>query len=579
MILNANNYSLRILIRYAFLHSQTHCVGYCDVCPNENGVYTVDWFEQGCGLGNLVPGQKEYYSSSIVTKAVHLFRHPFDNLVARKHLGVENRMEKNPEKWSSFDIVHNSKEGFFDWCRYIDSAFKENRTGLYLLNGEERELFAGVPCASELWRYTQWHNLAIAMTNRLEVPVHYMYYEDYGSDFNATVQGIAHFLGLKLKRPPEIFVGGLSYSDYFDDDVASVMAQFVRKFASVECWHHLSRYLGKWEKDNTEVAAVPDVSSGRPEIAWLLSFPNSGTTYTVENVERITNTSTAVNYPGEVDVRVRARPDIEKGPFVHNVSLGVPTTTWLTKSHCTGYCDDCDWKTSFSTLETFEARCGADRPQGGVDVRYSSSEVSKVVHLFRDPFDNIVARMHHGLMRRKKFLGWSDDRLAPFNDTRQGLLSWCAYVDENFWGDHAQRTVPDQVSHTVLALVKDVPCHSDFYRYGQWHSNAINLSQKLKVPTHLLYYEDYASRYNETVSDLFGFLGLPMVNEPAPFILGKTYGDFFTMSDRLAVQRFIQNVSSPECWHLLRSRYFSGGNADQDELEATSATVSRGRNL
>ena len=62
---------------------------------------------------------------------------------------------------------------------------------------------------------------------------------------------------------------------------------------------------------------------------------------------------------------------------------------------------------------------------------YNASLVSRAVHLFRDPFDNLVARMHLAVDRRRKQLGWSEDSLANFTNNRNGLLAWCNFVDTN----------------------------------------------------------------------------------------------------------------------------------------------------
>jgi len=57
-------------------------------------------------------------------------------------------------------------------------------------------------------------------------------------------------------------------------------------------------------------------------IAWLLSFPNSGTTYTLANVEWMTNKTTATNYESEVfsDVLYPVNPD-EDAPFLFSPHL------------------------------------------------------------------------------------------------------------------------------------------------------------------------------------------------------------------------------------------------------------------
>ena len=43
----------------------------------------------------------------------------------------------------------------------------------------------------------------------------------------------------------------------------------------------------------------PESNEFLPEIAWLISFPNSGTSYTINLVSSITDTSTTTNYAFE----------------------------------------------------------------------------------------------------------------------------------------------------------------------------------------------------------------------------------------------------------------------------------------
>lgn len=79
--------------------------------------------------------------------------------------------------------------------------------------------------------------------------------------------------------------------------------------------------------------------------------------------------------------------------------------------------------------------------------------------------------------------------------------------------------------------------------------------ERLGVPAMTLYYEDYSTRYNETLKDIFEFLGIPMINEPLPFASGKTYDDFFTEQDLSTIGKLIRKLSTEKSWKLLE-RYF-----------------------
>lgn len=97
------------------------------------------------------------------------------------------------------------------------------------------------------------------------------------------------------------------------------------------------------------------------KIAWLMSFPNSGTTYTLSLISIISGTYTATNYGHENDPITKYKfelikhdPNISVGvfnghpvpswsyPLETNVIMRQPTKRYLlTKTHCGGYCFDC----------------------------------------------------------------------------------------------------------------------------------------------------------------------------------------------------------------------------------------------
>ena len=85
-------------------------------------------------------------------------------------------------------------------------------------------------------------------------------------------------------------------------------------------------------------------------VVWLMSFPNSGTSYTVDAVRELTGTTTGTNYGLEGVVKDQkstpAFPDMgdaENGPFLHIIpgrEINTPKLL-LTKTHCSGYCSSC----------------------------------------------------------------------------------------------------------------------------------------------------------------------------------------------------------------------------------------------
>jgi hypothetical protein len=292
-------------------------------------------------------------------------------------------------------------------------------------------------------------------------------------------------------------------------------------------------------------------SDNNPQVVWLMSFPNSGTSYTIANTEHTSNTTTATNYAQNARSPVPVRPELTNGPFIHKVKLRVPHYV-LTKTHCACYCNDCSASSYVITQAQFERGCLRVDVNDTKDKHYDSSVPVKAVHLLRSPFDNIVARMHLAI-RRKKRLGWSDEQVSVFENSKDGFAAWCQYLDETYLKEEtATHLIPDDVKK----LFVDLPCHADWYRYVLWHNHAIAATDNLGLPVHYMHYEDYSTNYNKTLSGLLDFLELDQVHAPDYFIPGKTYIRFYERKHAQLAAKLAQAVATPECWELIK-HYFA----------------------
>lgn len=90
--------------------------------------------------------------------------------------------------------------------------------------------------------------------------------------------------------------------------------------------------------DNNEVQEVTDKEDGL-RVAWLMSFPNSGTSYTLHLIRETTNTTTATNYALEGDIKdeesVPAIAGSEEGPYlelIKTIKTTIPNKYILTKT-------------------------------------------------------------------------------------------------------------------------------------------------------------------------------------------------------------------------------------------------------
>jgi hypothetical protein len=284
----------------------------------------------------------------------------------------------------------------------------------------------------------------------------------------------------------------------------------------------------------------------------------------------MSNKSTASNYAGGWDVVVPVRKDLVNGPFLHDSNLEIPSNI-LTKTHCKGYCFDCPPAAYVQTEDSFEKGCATgmkDIDGESAQVSYSSALPRKVVHLFRNPFDNLVARIRFGVKKRRRE-GQSEDELIQFQSSKEGMKAWCNNFDQKYAQNELDSPLLDQA---LFRRFQSLPCRAEWFRYVQWHNSALEMTKRKRLPVHVLYYEDYSNDYAATVQQLFDFLELPTVKEPLQFIPGKTYTDFYDHEEALLAARLVRELATPDVWILLR-RYFVD-LLDDVELQPKLPTIS-----
>jgi hypothetical protein len=576
-----------------------------------------------------------------VDTAVHIFRSPFDNLVARKHLGSKRRLALKVFQ-PDHKAFEESREGMVAWCDFIDKGFitSVHNKGVLPFSPELQALFAKVPCYSDWFRFIQWHDLAMATVERMEIPVHYIYYENYTNDYDNTVRMLNEFLELETVVEPEPFISGKMYRHFFSRDDVEHARELVKFLSTRKLWKKLQHYFdddqfmmldvnaslvskdagsvagdiaaekdssgasvmdaeqdetttdennddGSEEEDAADSENEDDAADNedegidsatepnhmaatinpKTEVVWLMSFPNSGTSYTITNIQHMSNKTQATNHGMEANESFPLLPNLPNGPFILDRQKEIGRYT-LVKTHCSGYCDACNQTQSRKKLRAFQMGCvSTKRNENGIFVvhKYNESVAKKAIHVFRNPFDNMVARMHLGVKDRR-MAGLPSSLLNAFNDTEAGILSWCRFMDAEF----AKGADASKFTEETLRLMPNVPCHSDLFRYIQWHNHAIELTNKLKLPSMLLHYEDYATQYNKTISGLLKFLDIKPVNEPLDFVLGKTYQHLYGEAHARSLGLLARSMATPACWEEVK-RYFEkyvSGN-DQQPLATT----------
>ena len=260
-----------------------------------------------------------------------------------------------------------------------------------------------------------------------------------------------------------------------------------------------------------------DKISNGTKIAWLLSFPNSGTTFTLQSVMQLSNRTVASNTCLKW-VHDEALPTIyeDGGPYRLS-SLDLPETYLLTRTHCAGHypfrlrVDEDVFRRACKRTAVVE-RLGYKSKQGSYQ-----DYPEKAIHLWRDPVENILSRWNHA------------KRHMPV--LKPSFRWYCRIMDRLVW--------PLRGS--------DVPCKSEFYRYIQWHRNAMSLEDILNV-LHVNY-EDYEN--DDTMDNLLDFLELPRHQDGIPFTPSGSGKALFTSRQREVAWQYLQELATPEVWSKL----------------------------
>lgn len=234
---------------------KTHCKGFCSgsFCGAEKTFHTTRSFMIGCLTGNqgVAASAKaggggagpmrlidKTYDKSLVKRAIHIFRHPLDNVVARFHLEYnEKRAGKETRYLSMFS---KDVKGFRKWC-----AMDDRNLGLvqsHYVDNRLRGLMLQIPCFNEFYRYTQWHNLAFETARAMNLPTMLLHYHEFSDNFKLARGRILEFLELPLVGEGIEFDDGKEYGNYYSREEKVAITDFLQEFASAETWAQLKDY-------------------------------------------------------------------------------------------------------------------------------------------------------------------------------------------------------------------------------------------------------------------------------------------------------------------------------------------------
>lgn len=226
--------------------TKTHCKAFCsgETCGPEQTLQTVRSFMMGCLSGaravetnNGLEKIAVTYDRTLVKKAIHIFRHPLDNIVARFHLEHKVQGERGNKK---FDNFPRNSTGFHRWCAMDDRNRKlvESR----FIDAKLKAKMRRIPCMNDFYRYVQWHNLAFTASRDMNLPTMLLHYHEYSEAMDKTRDRILDWIGLPHVGPGEPFHSGKVYRHYYSEVQKHAIREFLEEAATVETWEQLKNY-------------------------------------------------------------------------------------------------------------------------------------------------------------------------------------------------------------------------------------------------------------------------------------------------------------------------------------------------
>jgi hypothetical protein len=185
-------------------------------------------------------------------------------------------------------------------------------------------------------------------------------------------------------------------------------------------------------------------------------------------------------------------------------------------------------------------------------VHYNADLIKKAIHLYRNPFHNIVSRFH------LEHHHWQDlartEKLDRYTNDEKGFQKWCEDLDSTY---EPKRDQPNQyIPEDVLKLMQDVPCRGEVYRYVQWHNLANAVVTHNNKPYIIIHYENYDKKWNRTATKILNFLNLTFQGTSKDFTARFDYNSYFSTSQQKSSKILMQRLATEPVWHEIE-RYFT----------------------
>jgi len=326
------------------------------------------------------------------------------------------------------------------------------------------------------------------------------------------------------------------------------------------------------KKGNEAQQAERDLAwyPGDTKAAWFMSFPESGAPYFLHLMHMSSGLSTATNF-GHLLMRsdgslyLHENQDsveiYENGPALYTDWLPHPKEYIATRTHGTGYCLFCHPKEYFYTDFFWGSAKGTKILNGKRAVlQYNAAQVDRMIHIVRDPFDNVVARFYSwvSLMRISQ-----PNTVQNYPLDANGFKSWCQAQDKGY-----EKVEMAWLPQRVRDIAKDVPCRQEFIKYARWHNNAFLLNRNKNIDTIIVKYEEYVDDMEKTVTRVNAHLNLPLIRTDMQMRIDNgihNFKGFYSDAEVKATTRFLRNLVFPSMWYHMQhyeshhySKWYSG---------------------
>jgi hypothetical protein len=181
--------------------------------------------------------QQYQYPTYLVSKAIHLIRNPFYQIV--ENFEEDYKSSLKDKEWR--DKHPNDREGLLQWCKDADS---ELNAAEFIGSATTVRMIQDTICANQILEYSLWHNRAFEVVEELKLEGKVVHYEDFtDSKLETTLDAMVDFLELspKLKMPTQRIPK--DPESFFSTQERKDMKDLVKRLASEQTWEYVKDYF------------------------------------------------------------------------------------------------------------------------------------------------------------------------------------------------------------------------------------------------------------------------------------------------------------------------------------------------